>query len=389
MAALTGKQLSEKYRLEVQQSRYREDGKWYHNPTDFPCAFHDEDGYLIVTDLTHWETLKTQPTLEDPYVKQTKSTHIREPGISVIRGYVRHTPQPVYTIQNIIDEGCFLSEARLIEILNCLKVNQNIILQGPPGTGKTWLAKRLAYALVGSKSARQVRPFQFHPNMSYEDFVRGWRPTGNATLELMDGPFILAICEAAENLTRPYVVVIEEINRGNPAQIFGEMLTLIEADKRIPEEALALCYPKEPKERVYIPPNLYTIGTMNLADRSLALVDFAFRRRFAFIDLEPELGEPWRIWVRKKTGIPEDFLTNIASRIGALNQTISNDAAQGPQFQVGHSVVTPRPETTIPDHKEWFTQVVRTQIGAHLEEIWFDDRDRARSERDKLLQGLL
>ena len=410
MAAKTGRQLSEQFGLEVQESKFSRDSKWYKNPAHFPCAFHDEEGYLIVEDRTHWERLKAEPMGERPYVKETKKTHMRQPGISAIPGYVRHDSnaqttsweldtqraptdpllptQQEYAIKDIISDGCFLSEPRLVAILERLRSKKNIILQGPPGTGKTWLAKRLAYALVGSKSERQVLPFQFHPSMSYEDFVRGWRPTGNGSLDLIDGPFNRAIGEARADLPRPYVVVIEEINRGNPAQIFGEMLTLMEADKRVPGEALALCYPKEPNERVYIPPNLHVIGTMNVADRSLALVDFAFRRRFAFIGLEPEFGDPWRMWVSQQTGIHEDFLRNIEGRIGALNQTIESDTALGPQFRVGHSVVTPPPETLIPDRKEWFTQVVETEIGPLLDECWFDDPDRARSEKERLLHGL-
>ena len=147
-----------------------------------------------------------------------------------------------YTIESIIEEGCFIDEDRLSSILESLKNKKNLILQGPPGTGKTWLAKKLAFAHIGRKVKHQLRSFQFHPNMSYEDFVRGWRPTGKATLELVDGPFLRAVGDAKCDSSNDYVVVIEEINRGNPAQIFGEMLTLLEADKREPDEALALSY---------------------------------------------------------------------------------------------------------------------------------------------------
>ena len=167
-------------------------------------------------------------------------------------------PEPVipYSVDNIIDEGCFLERARLETILDRLRSKKNLILQGPPGTGKTWLAKKLAFALIGNGSERRVRPFQFHPNLSYGDFVRGWRPGGGGGLELVDGPLLQTIDAAKNDPPNDYVIVIEEINRGNPAQIFGEMLTLLEADKRTREEALALSYPKGPRERVHIPPNL-------------------------------------------------------------------------------------------------------------------------------------
>ena len=131
---------------------------------------------------------------------------------------------------------------------------------------------------------------QFHPNLSYEDFVRGWRPTGDGRLSLADGVFMETIRVASKTPSSRFVVVIEEINRGNPAQIFGELLTLLEAGKRTPNEALELCYPDADGTRrpVHIPENLYVIGTMNITDRSLALVDLALRRRFAFISLQPQ-----------------------------------------------------------------------------------------------------
>ena len=264
----------------------------------------------------------------------------------------------------------------------------HLILQGPPGTGKTWLAKRLAYALIGSRSERRVRPFQFHPNLSYEDFVRGWRPSGDGRLALVDGPFLQAIEDAGEEPSLDFVVVIEEINRGSPAQIFGEMLTLLEADKRTPQEALALSYPRHPCERIHIPPNLYVVGTMNVADRSLALVDLALRRRFAFIDLEPVFGDAWRNWVSEQCGFETAFLADVERRMTSLNQTIAVDTQLGPQFRVGHSVVTPSGGEEIDDQFSWFRQVVETEIGSLLEEYWFDQPGKASEEKEKLLQGL-
>ena len=278
--------------------------------------------------------------------------------------------QPDYTIESIISDGCFLEESRLSAILDRLRVKKNLILQGPPGTGKTWLAKRLAFALIGSRSDRKVRPFQFHPNLSYEEFVRGWRPSANGKLDLVDGHFLKAINDSKDDPSNSYVVVIEEINRGNPAQIFGEMLTLLEADKRSVEEALALSYPKDdPSERVYIPPNLYVIGTMNLADRSLALVDLALRRRFAFFDLEPTLNGTWRDWVHRQCEIPTDFLTDISQRIGSLNDQIAADPNLGRQFRIGHSFVVPGPGEPVAVPEEWFIQVVEAEIAPLLRRV--------------------
>ena len=299
-------------------------------------------------------------------------------------------PEPAipYSVDDIIADGCFLERSRLEGMLERLKKRKNVILQGPPGTGKTWLAKRLAFALVGRKSERRVRPFQFHPNLSYEDFVRGWRPSGDGRLALVDGPFLEAIEDAGKEPSLDFVVVIEEINRGSPAQIFGEMLTLLEADKRTSQEALALSYRRHPGERIHIPPNLYVIGTMNVADRSLALVDLALRRRFAFIDLDPAFGDLWRNWVSERFSVNTAFVADIEQRLTALNQSIATDSLLGPQFRVGHSVVTPSGQEEIDDPVSWFRQTVETEIGPLLEEYWFDQPSRASEEKDKLLQGL-
>ncbi len=297
-------------------------------------------------------------------------------------------PEIPYSLDDIISEGCFLERSRLDTILDRLRSKKNLILQGPPGTGKTWLAKKLAFALIGVRSERRVRPFQFHPNLSYEDFVRGWRPGGDGRLALVDGPFLKTIEDAGREPELDFVVVIEEINRGNPAQIFGEMLTLLEADKRNRQEALALSYPRQPDERVHIPPNLFVIGTMNVADRSLALVDLALRRRFAFIDLEPVFGDVWRNWVSGQCGLDTAFLRDVEGRLTSLNQTIAEDNLLGPQFRVGHSVVTPAGGAAIDDPVEWFRQVVATEIAPLLDEYWFDQPGRAGEEKDRLLRGL-
>ena len=293
-----------------------------------------------------------------------------------------------YSIDDITADGCFLPRTKIDMILKRLQAKKNIILQGPPGTGKTWLAKRLAFALIGHRDDSKIRAVQFHPNLSYEDFIRGWRPSGEGKLTLVDGPFMEMIKVALKNPESKYVIVIEEINRGNPAQVFGEMLTLLETDKRTPDEALELSYKREYGEHVFIPDNLYVVGTMNIADRSLALVDLALRRRFAFIDLEPTLGEVWHDWVKDKNGINAEFLYEIEKRINALNDEISKDASLGAQFQIGHSYVTPANSMGITDAKEWFSEVVETEIGPLLDEYWFDNLDKSQSARERLIAGL-
>ena len=162
-----------------------------------------------------------------------------------------------YGIDDILEDGCFLSRDAIASALSHLMSKLNLILQGPPGTGKTWLAKRLGYALIGSKNRatirKRMRSIQFHPSLSYEDFVRGWRPDGAGQLSLIDGVFLEAVEAARAESDRPFIVIIEEINRGNPAQIFGEILTLLEKDKRSKEEAIELAYRRERGERIFIP----------------------------------------------------------------------------------------------------------------------------------------
>ena len=294
-------------------------------------------------------------------------------------------PAP-YVLQDVIEEGCFLDYAELEQLLEILRDKKNLILQGAPGTGKTWLAKRLAYALIGRKDQDQLRSVQFHPNLSYEDFVRGWRPAGNGRLAIAEGLFMEAIRSAQDHPEATHVVVVEEINRGNPALIFGELLTLLEADKRSPDEALELAYPDPDgqRRRVYVPPNLYVIGTMNIADRSLALVDFALRRRFAFAALEPRFNDAWFAWVTTRGGIDAASARAIQDWMTALNDRIAQDPELGRNFLIGHSYVTP--SQPVPDASAWFRRVAETEIRPLLQEYWFATPDRVDEAMDPLLR---
>jgi 5-methylcytosine-specific restriction protein B len=304
---------------------------------------------------------------------------------------IEETTFETYNVASIIGDGCFLPEENLQVALARLSSKKNLILQGPPGTGKTWLAKRLAYALIGTRdrklTRKRMRVIQFHPSLSYEDFVRGWRPAGNGQLKLTDGVFLEAVEVARAERDRPFVVIIEEINRGNPAQIFGEMLTLLEKDKRREDEAIELAYRNEAGERIYIPDNLYVIGTMNIADRSLALVDLALRRRFAFVTLETMLNDSWMGWCAQQAGLEKLAVTKIRDLMNELNEEIAGDRSLGAQFRIGHSYVTPALGEKIIDPAAWFRQIVETEIGPLLEEYWFDNPDQAASSTRKLLEG--
>ena len=333
---------------------------------------------------------------KDPVDEPVSSGHVEDGGAQeqATGGDVREAFQmapPIvpYSVDDILKDGCFLEHAEIERLLDRLRTKKNLILQGPPGTGKTWLAKRLAFALIGQRDESKVRAVQFHPNLSYEDFVRGWRPTGEGKLSLADGVFMEAIKAAAKNPSSKFVVVIEEINRGNPAQIFGELLTLLEAGKRTPSEALELCYPDADGKRrpVHIPENLYVVGTMNIADRSLAIVDLALRRRFAFVGLEPRLGTAWRNWLVNECSVDPALVADIEHRITELNAQIAADPRLGMQFRIGHSYVTPAHRLEAGDTKKWFQQVVETEIGPLLDEYWFDAPDDAQKACARLLQG--
>ena len=293
-----------------------------------------------------------------------------------------------YSVTDVVNDGCFLERAGIERLLERLRTRKNLILQGPPGTGKTWLSKRLAFALMRKRDESRVRAVQFHPNLSYEDFVRGWRPIGEGKLALADGVFMEAIQAASRSPDETFVVVIEEINRGNPAQIFGELLTLLEADKRTQRDSVELCYPdKDGNRATHIPENLHVIGTMNIADRSLALVDLALRRRFAFVTLEPSLGEAWGDWVVREGGVDPELVEDIRRRIAALNERIAADVRLGSQFRIGHSYVTPSKRLEPDGTRDWFIQVVETEIGPLLEEYWFDSAGDASQAVRHLLDG--
>lgn len=289
-----------------------------------------------------------------------------------------------YGVADIVAEGCFVPEVELHCMLKQWQSKKNLILQGPPGTGKTWLAKRLAKALIGQHkvSDEQLRVVQFHPALSYEDFVRGYRPGGDGRLTLTDGVFLQVVQAAIAQPDVEHVLVIEEINRGNPAQVLGEMLTLLESSKRSRADAMELAYSKVRGEKVYVPDNLYVIGTMNVADRSLALVDLALRRRFAFVNLVPSFNAAWQQWCATK-GLDEASIAHIQTRMQALNAEIAADRALGAQFQIGHSYVTPH--EPVHDAQAWFAEVVQSEIGPLLHEYWFDTPERA----DKAIAQLL
>lgn len=276
--------------------------------------------------------------------------------------------------------GLFMNESDLDKIMLRLKRKKAVILQGPPGVGKTFVARRLAYLQMGVKDSRRVTMVQFHPSYGYEDFVQGYRPT-RTSLELRNGVFHEFARLARNDPEQDWFFVIDEINRGNLAKIFGELLMLIEADKRGPDYAIPLTYSETADETFYLPPNLYIIGTMNTADRSLAMVDYALRRRFAFVTLNPALdSSEFGTWLVGK-GASTELVARIRKRVAALNAEIEKERDLGSGFRIGHSFFCPNEG---PADDAWYEEIVDSEIKPLLEE-YFESSERV----EQLIKDLL
>lgn len=215
-----------------------------------------------------------------------------------------------------------------------------------------------------------IEMVQFHQSYSYEDFIQGLRPTQKGGFDLRDGIFYSFCQRALAHPDRPFFFVIDEINRGNLSKIFGELMMLIEANKREEKFALKLTYAEDEEDRFYVPSNLYIIGTMNTADRSLAIVDYALRRRFAFISLQPDYGNNFRSFLTSK-GLSTGMVDHICSAVTKVNDKIKGDPNLGEGLQIGHSYFCTF--ITNEDENKWWNEILSFELKPLLEEIWFDD----------------
>ena len=281
-----------------------------------------------------------------------------------------------YTKKDFLSE-VYMSENQYDRLSGVLLNKMNLILQGAPGVGKTFTAKRLAYSLMGEKDDSRIEFVQFHQNYSYEDFVMGYRPSGDS-YELKYGIFY-QFCKKAENhRDKKFFFIIDEINRGNLSKIFGELLMLIEKDYRGIKATLA--YNGMPFS---VPKNLYIVGMMNTADRSLAMIDYALRRRFSFFEMAPAFES--KGFKEYQHSLDNRTFNELISEIVKLNGEISRDKSLGKGFCIGHSYFCGKTKETCTN--EWMQSVVNYDILPMLSEYWFDD-DTKVQRWDHILHGV-
>jgi 5-methylcytosine-specific restriction enzyme B len=325
----------------------------------------DRDNYWSVLFEGEYEENQHFKWILKPNLKEALAAHYLGPKVTYL---------PTYTKDNFLNE-VFMDEKEYDTITNLLNYKKNIILQGPPGVGKTFAAKRLAYSLMGVKDETRVEMVQFHQNYAYEDFVMGYRPKETG-FYLEYGIFFEFCNRALENPESDYFFIIDEINRGNLSKIFGELFMLIERDKR--DEFVTMSYSKD---KFTVPSNVYLIGTMNTADRSLAQLEVALRRRFAFVTLTPSFNEKWRITI-KESGVSDQMIEQILLVVEKMNQAIESDYQLGSGYAIGHSFFTSKPENI--DESTWFKGIMNFEIQPLLEEYYFDRPDVVQS----LVEGI-
>lgn len=275
---------------------------------------------------------------------------------------------PPYTRDDFLRE-VFTTPADYEHLSGLLRFRRNVILQGAPGVGKTYAAKRLAYAMMGVRDDSRVMMVQFHESYSYAQFVQGIRPD-KAGFVLRSGPFVDFCRRAALDGNRDYFLLIDEINRGETSKIFGELFMLVENEHRGESLLLADGQP------FCVPKNLFIIGMMNTADRRIAFIDYALRRRFAFYDMCPALSHPQLEEMLSARADSEVWL-RLLNTVQALNLDIAEDSSLGSGFCIGHSYFCTDAPVSL---------VVRYMLLPMLREYWFDAEEKYKSWETRLLE---
>lgn len=286
---------------------------------------------------------------------------------------------PAYTSEDFLSE-VYMDGEHYRALVNVLRAKKNIILQGAPGVGKTFAAKRLAYSMMGVKDAERVMMVQFHQSYSYEDFIEGFRPNAQG-FDLEKGAFYNFCKNAKDDSDNDYFFIIDEINRGNLSKIFGELFMLIENDKRGPRNTLQLLYSHE---LFYVPSNVYLIGMMNTADRSLAMLDYALRRRFAFFDLRPAFDA--ESFIAYQEGLASEKFDRLISCVVKLNEAIASDESLGDGFCIGHSYFCRMSPDDVTDDK--LSAIVNYELVPMLREYWFDEPTKVDEWAGKLRRSI-